>query len=259
MAIQYTGTLQGSVKKHTPETLVETWKNAYVSLPNCEGGAPKTGLLLDFMDEKHQFPVVMFMHGSSGINAQIKAFAYWLSDSLRIACVIPDSMQTKDRLTYSSPVPAGDYELIHSMRMRELELAMTEIKRMPWCDGRVVVAGTSEGGVTAARYHALGGMLQEKAKMIFSWSCEDNYHVKSHNSYLPDDLPVLNVMSASDKFFSLANGYLNNPYALGHAGSILANNKNAQIVLIPGAPHTLINLPQTRDVVASFLNRLLRN
>lgn len=258
MAIKYTGSLQGSVDKHSLETLTATWLNAYVTFPNIEGGTPKTGLLTDFAKEVHRYPVVMFMHGSSGLNAQIKAFAYWLSDALRIACIVPDSMQTKDRLTYTSPVPAEDYEKIHTMRLEELELAMTEIKKVHWCDGRVIVAGTSEGGVAAARYQATGQMLQEKAKMIFSWSCENNYHVKNHQSHLPDDLPVLNVMSASDKFFSQANCYLDNPKAIGHAGNVLANNKSAEIVLLPGAPHTLINLPQTRDAVAAFLTRVLR-
>lgn len=257
MTIKYTGSLQGTVKKHSAETLVATWMNAYVTIPNNEGGAPKTGQLTDFVKEDRRYPVVVFMHGSSGVNAQIKAFAYWLSDALRIACVVPDSMQTKDRLTYTSPVPAEDYEMIHAMRLEELELAMTEIKKVSWCDGRVIVAGTSEGGVAAARYQATGEMLQEKAKMIFSWSCENNYHVKSHQSHLPDDLPVLNVMSASDKFFSQANSYLDNPKAIGHAGNVLANNKNAEIILLPSAPHTLINLSQTRDAVATFLTRVL--
>ena len=102
-------------------------------------------------------------------------------------------------------------------------------------------------------------MIAEKGRMIFSWSCEDNYHVASHNSYLPDTLPVLNVMSATDKFFSQVNSYLDNPSALGHAGKVLASNPNAQIVLLPGAPHTLFNLPAARDAAAAFLTRVLRS
>ena len=258
MAIEYTGSLSGSVRVHTTETLSKTWINAYVVLP-VSGGAPKCGELHEFEEETKVYPTVVFMHGSSGVNPQIKIFANWLADSQRIAVVVPDSMQTADRLTYSSPVPAEDYELIHRMRLQELELAMSSLSEAPWCDGRVIIAGTSEGGVTAARYHSQGNMIREKGRMIFSWSCEDNYHVKSHNSYLPDDLPVLNVMSATDKFFSQSNSYLDNPNALGYAGKVLANNPNAEIVLLPGAPHTLINLPQTRDAVQAFLTRVLRS
>lgn len=97
---------------------------------------------------------MVFCHGSSVVNPQIKIFAQWLADALRVAVVVPDSMQTEDRLTYSSPVPAADYEIIHKMRSQELALAMMEIKHAPWFDGRAIIAGTSEGGVTAARYQA---------------------------------------------------------------------------------------------------------
>lgn len=75
------------------------------------------------------------------------------------------------------------------MRSQELALAMMEIKHAPWFDGRAIIAGTSEGGVTAARYQADEKMIQEKGRMIFSWSCEDNYHVESHNTHIPEQPP----------------------------------------------------------------------
>ncbi len=82
MTIEYTGSLQGSVRKHTEATLRETFVNAYVVLPEA-GGAPKVGLLNEFANETASHPTVVFMHGSSGVNAQIKTFAYWLADALR--------------------------------------------------------------------------------------------------------------------------------------------------------------------------------
>lgn len=258
MTIEYTGKLQGSVRSHTPESLEQTWEKGYLVLP-CWGGAPREGAVEDFKEETRAYPTVVFCHGSSGVNPQIKVFARWLADALRIAVVVPDSMQTADRLTYSSPVPAYEYEVIHKMRLEELEYAMRKLKDAAWFDGRAIIAGTSEGGVTAARYEADEGMVKEVGRMIFSWSCEDNYHVVSHGTNIPDELPVLNIMSATDKFFSQANSYLDNPHALGHAGKVLANNPNAEIVLLPGAPHTLMNLPQARDAAASFLTRLLRS
>lgn len=258
MTIEYTGSLQGTVKSHTPETLAATWNQAYVVLPSA-GNAPKIGTPESLKEETKFYPTVVFCHGSSGVNPQIKVFAHWLADALRVACVVPDSMQTKDRLTYSSPVPASDYEIIHKMRLQELENAMKELRNVPWSDGRIIIAGTSEGGVTAARYSAGEGMLKEKGRMIFSWSCEDNYHVESHQTAIPANEPVLNVMSATDKFFSQANSYLDNPKALGFAGKVLADNPNAEIVLLPGAPHTLINLPQARDAVSAFITRVFRS
>lgn len=73
----------------------------------------KSGTVEEFKGETKAYPAVVFCHGSSGVNPQIKIFAQWLADALRVAVVVPDSMQTEDRLTYSSPVPAADYEIIH--------------------------------------------------------------------------------------------------------------------------------------------------
>ena len=95
MAIEYTGSLQGKVRAHTPETLAATWLNAYVVLPNA-GGAPKVGTVEEFKGETKAYPAVVFCHGSSGVNPQIKIFAQWLADALRVAVVVPDSMQTED-------------------------------------------------------------------------------------------------------------------------------------------------------------------
>ena len=84
MAIEYTGSLQGKVRAHTPETLAATWLNAYVVLPNA-GGAPKVGTVEEFKGETKAYPAVVFCHGSSGVNPQIKIFAQWLADALRVA------------------------------------------------------------------------------------------------------------------------------------------------------------------------------
>ena len=137
--------------------------------------------------------------------------------SFGIGFLCPNSFVLKDRITYTSPVSRDDYERIHVMRSAELANA-------------------------AAR---------------FSWPCEDNYHVAAHRTAIPQDMPVLNVMSAADKFFSQANSWLDNPSALGHAGRTLANHTDASIVLIPGAPHTLFALPQTQSAVEGFLERVL--
>lgn len=258
MTIQYTGSISGSVLEHSEKTLLAVWNNAFVALPN-PGSSPKVGLLSSFRNEKKTFPIVVFMHGSSGINKQIKDFCYWLADSLGFATVVPDSMQTENRLTYSSPIKPEFYEVIHKMRLQELVFTMGRLKNLSFYNGTVVIAGTSEGGVAVARFKPNEKTETEKGRILFSWSCEDNYHVMSHGTNIPNNLPVLNVMSANDKFFSQANSYLNNPFALGHAGQTLKDNSCSEIILLPGAPHTLFNLPVARDAVEKFLIRILKN
>ena len=60
-------------------------------------------------------------------------------------------------------------------------------------------------------------------------------------------------MSASDPFFSRANAYIGSVDAQGHCGAALREHKNTTIVLIPGAPHTLLNVLQARMAVEAWL------
>ncbi len=255
MTIELTGTVKGTVRTHTDETLKACWENALLVLPDAVGGVVETTPARARGLAAAAFPTLVFAHGSSGISDAIRSFARFIASTCGWAVAVPDSMQTKDRITYVSPVARSEYEAVHAMRSSELAYAVKALCREPWSNGLYAVAGTSEGGVAAARFDASGLPGRELAKLIFSWSCEDNYHVQAPRSVLPDDLPVLNVMSLTDKYFSRANPYLDNDRALGHAGKALENNPNAAILLIPQAPHTLLNLPVVRDAAASFLKR----
>lgn len=255
MTIELTGKLMGSVFEHTPETLAATWDNAYLVLPNQEGD-PVVTTPAQAPADAGKFPVVLFSHGSSGVNPAIREFAHWLAAELNIATVVPDSMQTADRLTYTSPVSRTDYEKIHAMRLEELVFAAAELMKAAWFDGRYLVAGTSEGGVSAARFCADGAAKPESGKMIFSWSCEANYFVDAPGNVFGPEEPVLSVMSLTDKFFGTGNSYLDNPKAFGYPHEALKDNTAAALVLLPQAPHTLLNLPQTHGAVTAFVRRV---
>jgi len=66
------------------------------------------------------------------------------------------------------------------------------------------------------------------------------------------------VISANDPFFSPSNKWLGNNEALGHCANALKDHKNSSIVLIPGAPHTLINLRAARQPVEKFLLNIFK-
>lgn len=253
MAIELTGTMSGTADQHTPESLARTFERGFYVAP----WGIYEGPLNEFPKEKiHQEeePLVLFAHGSSGIGEPLKAFARWVA-SLGIGFLAPNSFELADRITYTSPVSRENYERVHALRSQELANASQRLEEVPGFDGRYVVAGTSEGGVAAARFVAPEN-LQELGRMLFSWPCEDNYHVVSHQTHIPDSVAVLNVMSATDKYFSQANSWLDNPQALGHSGRTLAQHPNTEIVLIPGAPHTLFALPQAQSAVKGFLERV---
>lgn len=248
------GEIKGSAVTHTKESMKQAIDAGWVVLPAALTGADVyEGIFSAAPKTTGKAPSLIFVHGSGGLNDNIKAFQRWLAEHLGIASMTMDSFQLPDRMTYSSPIAKSDYEKIHALRSSELTAAVDWLKTTPWFDGRFVIAGTSEGAVAVARYTRAESAPVERGRIIFSWSCEDNYHVDGHKTNIPNDLPVLNVMSATDKYFSTANSYLGNDAALGHCGKALAQNKVSSIVLIPGAPHTLMNLPQAREAVEGFL------
>ena len=259
MAIELTGKVEGSVREHNEATLQAVWDNAFLVLPHEQDPehvietTPAAACKECFSD---RYPTLMFAHGSSGITTAIREFARFIAQETGWAVVVPDSMQTPNRITYTSPVAKSDYEAVHAMRSVELLYAARRLFEEAWFGGVYAVGGTSEGGVAAARCDSTELPIREKAKLIFSWSCEANYHVEAPRSVLPDDLAVLNVMSLCDKFFSRANSYLDNDSAFGYAREALQHNPNASILLLPQAPHTLLNLPQVHAAAAEILQRV---
>jgi dienelactone hydrolase len=240
---------------HTPASAKGVMDQAAVVLPTAvTGGAVFTGALKDAPAQaRGKAPVVIFMHGSSGLSLKaIGEWQQWLATQ-GIASIAPDSFALPDRLTYKSPVDTSIYEQIHQLRASEIKLAVDAVKRLSWVDdSRLVLAGTSEGATSVARYTG----REFAGRIVYSWSCENNYFVSEHKTALPQDRPVLNVMSSTDVFFSASNPWLNNAAPQGHCGQALKDNKQASILLIPGAPHTLMNLPQARNATAAFFRDL---
>lgn len=201
-----------------------------------------------------RWPVVVFLHGSSGLGLKaIGEWQAWLA-SLGVASLAPDSFALKNRLTYTSPVDKATYEQVHALRASEIGLGLQALASQSWVDPtRLVLAGTSEGAVPVARYrgNAFAG------RIIFSWSCEDNYFVQSHDTAIADTQPTLNVISLTDPYFSPANTWVGNARAVGHCGAALKTNKAASVVLIAGAPHTVLMLAPAKAAVESFLRTLV--
>lgn len=200
-------------------------------------------------------PVVLFMHGSSGLGLKaIADWQLWLA-SFGVASIAPNSFALKDRLTYTSPIDKETYEKLHAFRASEIDITLKALQKMPWVDGRkIVLAGTSEGSVPVARYTG----KEFAGRILFAWSCEDNYFVKSHQTSIPDDQPTLNIISSTDPYFSPSNSWLGNAQGVGHCGAALKNNQKASIVLIPGGPHTVLTFPQAKGPVQGFLTDLFK-
>lgn len=121
---------------------------------SATGGAVYAGRHRDAPREvKARVPVVVFLHGSSGLALKaIGEWQLWLA-SLGVASFAPDSFGLPDRVTYSSPVDKAFYEKLHALRLSEIGLAVQALQSAPWADtSRMVLAGASEGAVAVARY-----------------------------------------------------------------------------------------------------------
>ena len=242
---------------HTAASLRELVQNAQVSLPAvANGGSVFNGKFKDIPASANaRVPVVVFLHGSSGLG--LKAIAEWQQwlAAQGIASVAPDSFALPGRLTYKSPIDKAVYERVHTLRQSEIAPTLAALAAAPWADGtRVVLAGTSEGATSVARHSGAGF----RGRIMYAWSCEDNYFSAGHATRLPAEQPVLNVISLTDPFFSPANPWLGNAQARGHCGAALAQHKNATVVLMAGAPHTLLTLPAARHATAGFLQDLFK-
>lgn len=251
------GEISGTAVVHTAQSLRAAVEGASVVLPAAAtGGAVFAGAWRDLpAGLRGPVPVVVFLHGSSGLGLKaIGEWQQWLA-TLGIASVAPDSFALPQRMTYKSPIPREEYEKIHALRASEIAPVLQALRGAPWADrARLVLAGTSEGAVPVARWRG----EEFAGRLIYAWSCEDNYFVQEHRTHLPAAQPVLNVISTADPFFSPANGWLGNAAARGHCGDALKAHRNSAVVLIPGAPHTLLNLPAARNATAGFLRDLLR-
>jgi dienelactone hydrolase len=249
------GETKGTAWAHGTDSLQAAVQQADVALPaTVSGGAVWAGKWKDLPPTQgRRVPVVIFLHGSSGLSKAIADWQLWLA-SLGIASVAPDSFALPGRVTYTSPIDASSYERIHQLRASEIAPALAAVRAQPWADvTRLVLAGTSEGSVPVARYAG----ADFAARILYAWSCEANYFVEAPRNAFAGAPAVLNVISATDPYFSRANAWLGNAQAKGHCGAALKDDPNAAIVLVPDAPHTLLQLPAARDATAGFLWRVL--
>ncbi len=251
------GEIKGSAWGHTKDSLAAAIEQADVCLPPAAtGGAPFCGKFKNIPKlSGKQVPVLVFLHGSSGLGLKaIGEWQQWLA-GLGYASIAPDSFALADHVTYKSPIDKESYERIHALRASEIAPALSALRSQAWVDfSNLILAGTSEGSVPVARYPG----NEFVARILYAWSCETNYFVIEPRNRFEPGKPVLNVISASDPFFSNSNTWLGNPDAQGHCGAALKDNSRASVLLVPSAPHTLLNLSATRSATAGFLSLLTK-
>ena len=252
------GEIMGTAWMHTAESLLASAQTADVVLPaKATGSAVFTGKFKDIAKlSGSKVPVVVFMHGSSGLGLKaIGEWQLWLATQ-GIASVAPDSFSLPGRVTYKSPIDADAYERVHALRGSEIAPMLNALKSQPWVDtNQLILAGSSEGSVPVARYAGNEFMV----RILYAWSCEQNYFVKDPKNAFEAGKPVLNIISSTDPFFSKSNSWVGNANPAGHCGTALKGNTSASVLLIPDAPHTVLGVPAARQATAGFLAQFIKN
>ncbi len=240
----------GSFAQATPAHLQSAWEGAQASLP---GGWQ--GRLRVAPAPAGRLPLVILMHGSSGLGlAAVGQFGAWLAGQ-GIAVIAPDSFATPDRLTYTSPVPSAVTERIHALRLAELTHALAQARALRWVDpARIVIAGSSEGAVPIGR---LVTTPEPAGRIITSWNCEAGYFVDAPRIAIPRDAHVLTVVASRDPFFSPLNPWSAGFAITGNCAGALRMHADATSVVLSTDQHTLLGQPLALEAVAAFLARVL--
>ncbi len=250
-------TTEGRVLEPSAQNLDLTWKKANIAMPGKFGsGAVWMGPISDLVGLKpaDKVPVVIFMHGSSGIAQFVKDYQKWLANELGLISIAPDSMAIPDRLTYKSPIDKITYERVHDLRLAELKNALSEVQKLDWVDpDKIIIIGTSEGAVPVARLESTATL----ARVIYAWSCEANYFVEAPKTAIPQKTPVLSMIAAKDPFFSPENTWSKNQLIRGTCSQALKDHEAATVVTLSTDKHTIINFKETQDITKVFLLKLL--
>ena len=86
------GTIKGKAWVQTDRTMAEAMAQSWTVLPaSVTGDKTYEGTNIRAPETKGKAPAVIFVHGSGGINPQIKAFQKRLADELGIASFTADS------------------------------------------------------------------------------------------------------------------------------------------------------------------------
>lgn len=250
------GDIKGTTLDPSADNLAATWSKANLVLPASLTGRERwQGVPSAAPEVTGKAPLVVLMHGSSGVAPAVKDFQVWLADALGLASVAPDSLAIEGRLTYVSPVPVEIYERVHALRLAELAYALNASKTWAWVDrARIVIAGTSEGSVAVSRY----GGPESAARLIYSWSCEANYFVDRPRPGFGPEEPVFNAISGRDPYFSPSNPWNKDYNVTGSCAGALKGDPHAVVLVVDADVHTILNRADVREATSRFLTGVLK-
>ncbi len=146
-----------------------TWDKAVVFVPGSVGKTTP-----DKVAVNNPLPVVIYLHGCTGINPRHDEGWGDFIRGLGYVAVLPDSMARPGRRSNcDAKTKSGGYFLqANEMRLEEIGYALEQVKKSAWADtNNVYLMGHSEGGTAAARTKLAGF----RGIIISGWTCTDKF------------------------------------------------------------------------------------
>ena len=231
--------------------VVMTWQKAYVAYP----GGDRARRLSDetmsrLLDSERKYPVVLYLHGCTGIGNRELRFGQQLADK-GFVFVAPDSMARSFRPLQCDPKhrTGGQNLFIFDFRMTELSFTLNRLINTAWVDpDNMFLMGGSEGAVAAALYRG----NEFRARVLFQWTCHGGPLVGGIAA--PIDEPILAIVNGGDPWYDELHTFGQS----GHCGRFFGDRKNSESVVLdrPGV-HDVLSLVDIRNKIERFMAGLV--
>lgn len=237
----------------------EAWRNAVVQIGPGVVARGDRGLFGRLRHIEWHFaaippakvPAVLYLHDCSGLKIEAMRDIEELA-AIGFAVFAPDSFDNRSRRSdcIRFEFVAGLNPDAYALRQAEIEIALAELRRMPWIDqSAIILYGLGEGALAAANYpgHEFRGVV------LTGWTCGAGQYTKEVAGLMtPTDLPVLALVSRYDPWFDRT----------GHAGTCgdyMGQHKYGQSIVIEnrGLHHITWMDERAREAVRRFLKALL--
>jgi dienelactone hydrolase len=198
---------------------------------------------------KRPLPVVIYLHGCTGIDPDHDARWGDFIKGLGYIAVLPDSMARPGRKSNCDPRTkrTGAFPQAHAMRMEEIRYALEQVKKSAWADtNNIFLMGHSEGAAAAARNR----LVDFRGIIISGWTCTDSARPNFDGIFVPLETPILTLIWDHDAW------YEGTPRQ-GSCANKFGERKKARQVLFHGTQHSTYDQREAREAVAQFLKENL--
>lgn len=239
-----------------PGDLQLTWGQANVAMPGLRGTHKLQSLdlagLAEGENEGRRFPVVVYLHGCTGMGRMEKEFGESLAER-GFVFIAPDSMARRYRPLQCDPrnQTGGKNLFVFDFRLAEISYALDQLSTAPWADREnLFLMGGSEGGVAAALYRG----DEFSARVIFQWTCHGAPLVRGLAE--TDRTPVLSIVNKGDPWYQPDR----TPGQSGDCGDYIRQRPGSStLVLQRQGVHNVLDLPSVRRAIEVFLGQNLRD